>query len=223
MVNLPIEQRILHYFLAMGAKQETSEKVDDSAFCFTLGTERIAVHIISPDDMLQVNHVLEVLMKLARRCQEMDQIYAVAPRVLGACLDAGVLRSQGIGLILFDDRRIEETIKPQFIPAQTNHPAPSVNQSVLTELASLKSMYAQLERTLESMRIELNSRRPLAPDHTPKPDPRPQDFTFNPVMRSEQPQEILQPQGPLPTFFTNNPWLEVLSKRGRAEAMPLAC
>ena len=224
MANLPIEQRILHYFLAMGAQQqEPPPNADSSSISFTVGSDKVTVRILTAEDMLQRNRILEVLLHLTCLRSANNQIYAVAPRPLGASLDAQVLRSQGIGLILFDDRRIEEIIKPQQVPANLQpHPcAPTMDPTVLSELASLKSMYTQIERTLEQMRSEFNSLKEGASNEVSGFERHRQKLDFEPIIDPPQPP-INPPHEPLPSFFTNNPWLDVLSKRGKPEVAPLA-
>jgi hypothetical protein len=207
----------------MGAHQDSSPSGDNSLISFTVGSEKIIVRILTANDMLQRNRILEVLLHLTCLRSGNNQIYIVVPRLLGASLDAQVLRSQGIGLILFDERRIEETVKPRQVTTsvQPHSSASTVDPSVLSELATLKSMYAQIERTIEQIRAEFNSLKEDTPTQSPRLERHQQNLDFEPVMHP--PQTPISPsQEPLPSFFTNNPWLDVLSKRGRPEVAPLA-
>jgi len=221
--SLPIEQRILHYFLAMGAQQNPSSGTNDSSLSFTLGNDKLIVNILTAKDIVQRNRILETLLHLASFRGALTQLYVVAPRLLGASLDAQIFRSHGIGLLLFDERRIEETIKPQpfFQNTQPQLTTATPDPTVLSELATLKSMYSQMERALENIRAEFTSIKQNSEGKAPDLERGTPGFTFEPVMRA--PPLIVEPaEGPLPSFFTNNPWLDVLSRRGRSEVAPLA-
>jgi len=221
--SLPIEQRILHYFLAMGAQQNSPLGTNDSPLSFTLGKDKLIVTILTADDIVQRNRIIEALLHIASFRAALTQLYVVAPRLLGASLDVQIFRSQGIGLLLFDERRIEEAIQPQPI-FQEDQPQPTTatpDPTVLSELATLKSMYSQMERTLESIRAEFTSIKQNSEGKTPHLERDTKNFAFEPVMPG--PSLLVDPaEGPLPSFFANNPWLDVLSRRGRSEVAPLA-
>ncbi len=223
MASLPIEQRILHYFLAMGAQQNPPSGTNDSSLSFTLGNDKLIVNILTAKDIVQRNRIIEALLHLASSRGALTQLYVVAPRLLGASLDAQIFRSQGIGLLLFDERRIEETIKPQpsFQNTQSQPTTTTPDPTVLSELATLKSMYFQMEKTLENIRAEFTSIKQGSEGKPPDLERGTPGFTFEPVMRA--PSLLVEPaEGPLPSFFANNPWLDVLSRRGRSEVAPLA-
>lgn len=86
----------------------------------------------------------------------------------------------------------------------------------MTELASLKSMYLEMERTISNLREELKSFQQSVAS-VPSPPER-----ITPASMVQTQPRFTGPGAELPSFFTNNPWLEVLSKRGREESGPLA-
>jgi hypothetical protein len=144
--------------------------------------------------------------------------------LLATTLDSQIFKTHGLGLILFDDRRIEETIEGRIKPALESKPINTAapDQNLISEFMILKSMYAQMEKTIEDMREEMKTMNQSTRTTEPRPPirmepieaPRPATaytITSHPT------------QGPLPSFFNNNPWLDVLSRRGRAEEVtPLA-
>ena len=140
--------------------------------------------------------------------------------MFGASVDATVFRTHGIGLLLYDERRIDETV-----PAQPTHTEQGVriaqqdDKSVLTELATLKTMYLDMERTISQLRDDLNSVHNL---HTMREQigriPVPIDVITTHDSYDHDPPH----GGPLPSYFVNNPWLDVLSKRGNGEREPIA-
>lgn len=225
MDRLPIEQRLLHYFLAMGAQETPSQEVHDpTTLSFQLGNDRLSVSVLTAKEMIQRNRIIETLLHVSSLRSAGARLYVAAPRVLGATLDAQIFRSYGIGLLLFDDRMIEETVKPQITQAQEQlQPTPTLTSpelTLLSELVTLKSMYVELEKNMERMMTEFRSLRenvPVpartllqAPEHAPFEAIRTAPFSVD--MRGNS----------LPSFFTNNPWLDVLSKRGRSEVTQFA-
>jgi len=213
--NLPIEDRLIHYFLAMGAQPTERAEIPQNNLAFISGSEKALVVILRNEDLLQRNKVIEAILSLTSLRNLAQSLYLAAPRLLGASIDAAIFKPYGIGLLLFDERRIDEAVPPQ--PTQrseTNHQAlQSPDPSVFTELATLKSMYAEMERTVVGLREDLNTFRHESGARIDSTEPSPPTSITRPesVFANPNPQA-----GHLPSFFENNPWLEVLSKRGRS-------
>lgn len=184
-----------------------------------MGTDRIHVVVLKNEDILQGNKIIGTVLSLASLRNSAQLVYLAGPRLLGASIDASIFRSHGIGLLLFDARRIDETVAPQSLQhvAPQQQMSQKIDPGVITELASLKSMYAEMEKDIVRLREDLTAFQQESEKHLPQP-PRP-----SPLL----PTEPMFP-GPnasgahLPSFFTNNPWLDVLSKRGRSENQPIA-
>lgn len=220
MANLPIEERLLHYFLAMGAQETEAAQTAQAGLSFLLGSDKVHVVVLRPEDFVQRSKIIDTVLSLASLRNSFELLYLAAPRLLGAAIDAGTFRSHGIGLLLFDERRIDEAVPPQ--PAQsipTQQPHQILDREVVMELATLKSMYLEMEKTVAKLREDLINfqQAPERPSRT---------------LEDTQPSRILPAQpifaspningDQLPSFFTNNPWLEVLSKRGRSGNEPIA-
>jgi hypothetical protein len=225
LTSLPIEQRLLHYFLAMGA-QQSQDQSNPETLSFLIGNERVLVSILTAADIIQRNRIIGTFLRVSSLRSAGTQLYVAAPRLLGATVDAQILRSSGIGLLLFDDRRIEETIKPQAVQTPTVMQPPITNPTpdptMLSDLATLKSMYDEMERNMNRMMAEFKSLRENALTHTSNLQ-TPDLIRFEPIHRAETPfQSGAIREGTLPSFFTNNPWLDVLSKRGKTETAQFA-
>lgn len=221
MANLPIEERLLHYFLAMGAQQTESSQIPQNNLAFLTDSEKVHVVILRNEDVVQRNKVIETILSLTSLRSSSQLLYLAAPRLLGASIDAAIFRSHGLGLLLFDERRIDEAVAPQ--PLQPTKPEQEQPQSLdpglFAELASLKSMYAEMERTIANLREDMKAfqreseSRPrtaelTGPSHIVPPEPMFAGATVS--------------GAPLPPFFANNPWLDVLSRRGRSGNEPIA-
>ena len=218
MANLPLEERLHHYFLAMGAQRSTTESGSGSGLSFDVGKEKLHVAILKPADLAVRNRVIEtVLSPSSRRTSEL--VYLAAPRLLGAAMDAAIFRSQGIGLLLFDDRRIDEAVPPQ--PVQRiEAPATITNNdsALATELTSLRAMYGEMERNLAQLREDMRNMRNNSQSAEPPLEKvrHPAVLSSEPVFTPPMPTPTVE-LGALPSYFNNNPWLDVLSKRGRPE------
>jgi hypothetical protein len=218
--SLPIEERLRHYFLAMGAQPKAEANGSESGLSFNVGADMLHVAILKPADLVVRNRIIDTVLTLSSlRTSSTRFVYLAAPRLVGATLDASMFRAHGIGLLLFDDRRIDEAVPAQ--PAQIIAPqtTPTGNESALvTELTSLKSMYGEIERNLAQLREDMRNMQ-----RNPQSANLSHDQARPSVALSREPvfaPPLLTPpadNGPLPSFFNNNPWLEVLSKRGRSE------
>jgi len=220
--SLSIHERLRHYFVAMGATENNS---DQGTLRFTIGSDRTIVNVLTNADIIERNRIIDTLLHLSSLRSEASLLYVAAPKLLGATLNSEILRSTGIGLLLYDDRRIEECVRPtpdsQSVQINQTVPTSSTDTTLIAELAALKSTCTKLENNLNMMMLEFKSLRegtistrmiPLSSTETP----------FNPSHRIEPTLHTGIVSEGLPSFFSNNPWLEVLSKRGRAEGPLLA-
>ena len=209
----------------MGALDENTS--NPGTLSFVMGNERTLISVLTITDIIQRNRIIDTLLHLSSLRSEGTQPYIAAPRFLGATLDSQILRSSGIGLLLYDDRRIEETIKPEPIQRTTRitqaSPSFSTNTTLIAELAALRLTCAELEKNMSHMRSEFKSfRESVMSSTTISRDSNPVR-TFEPLQRPETTfQTNVLGEHALPSFFTNNPWLDVLSKRGHTEGTPLA-
>jgi len=221
-LRLPIEQRLIHYFLAMGA-QHTGDSSDRRTLSFKLENKTIEVVIIRNEEILEKGKVIETILHTTTLKKPSTALYLAAPRLLATILDEHILKTHGLGLLLFDDRRIEETIEGQITSPELNGTAINAvvpDPNLLSEFAILKTKYTQMEKTVETLREEIKTITRNATVRTTSPS------ICNRIDPQPSPQPYVDPTNPssLPSFFNNNPWLEVLSRRGRTEELvaPLA-
>ena len=199
----------------MGAQQDT-DPAEPGTLSLVAGNQKLRVAILKNDAFIQRNKTLEIILTLTAQRGTSSLVYLAAPRLLGTAIDAALFRSHGIGFIIFDERRIEEVVAPQPAQASRTHETSSygTDAAVATELATLKSMYAEMERNITRLREELKGFQEIprcVPNHSTTGEPINQQALL-------QSNSIFTSQGAqLPSFFSNNPWLDVLSKRGRFE------
>jgi len=203
----------------MGA-QRTDQGDQDPGVSFQLGPDKVHVLILKPEDLALRNTILDTVLNLSALKYTYSLVYLAAPRLFGASVDATLFRTHGIGLLLYDERRIDEAVPAQ--PMQTGQAVRITQQSdksVLTELATLKTMYLDMQRTISQLRDDLTAAHNL---HTVREQigriSVPIDVITAPDSYDHDPPR----GGILPSYFANNPWLDVLSKRGNGEREPIA-
>ena len=216
MGSLSIEERLHHYFLAMGAQQGEPSHPASDGLSLVFGSEKIQVIILKNDDFTYRNKIVDTLLALASLRNKSKLVYLAAPRLFGAMIDAAVFRSYGIGLILFDERRLDEVVAPQPLQAPQQQTTESPDPALIRELSGLRSMYLEMQKNIAELHEELKRlqeglyRTPNATSTNTGHNRHDPTFLSRELAFSN-------PGAQLPSFFTNNPWLDVLSKRGRTE------
>jgi hypothetical protein len=152
---------------------------------------------------------LNSIMKATALAGKSNRTYLVLPKTAASLTDARLFHERGIGLFTYDHRNVEEALPARYfeiatVPVrQTNEAADDRFES---EIRELRAQIDTLERTVQSLSEELMSIR-----RVPSAEPVEAFPTRNTLPSVTAAQN-------LPTFFTGNPWVEVLSKRGREEA-----
>jgi len=204
----------------MGAQQTPDNEPNQDGATFILDSQKIHVVILSPIQLTQRNAILDAVLNLSTLRELYHMVYLAAPRLLGTTIDAKLFRSRGIGLLFFDERRIDEAVTAQ--PLQQSEPmranAQPQDNTLATELATLRSMYVEMEQSLDQLRNDLRTIRD-APQTSHELSQLPRR-TEDPIPHAAF-QHLPQSAG-LPSYFANNPWLEVLSKRGIGERATIA-
>jgi hypothetical protein len=208
----------------MGAQQTENEYPSQApkqaGVSFLIGGQKVHVLILRQEDAAQRNSIIDAVLSLSALGGVYQLVYLAAPRLLGATLDASIFRTRGIGLLFFDERRIDEALPPHPTQLRTTADPSSVENNILvTELATLKSMYHEMEQTLNALRDDLTSLRDTRRAYEGLPVPsEPVQTVTTPSTFSDNSTKART----LPPYFANNPWLEVLSKRGSGGHEPIA-
>jgi len=153
---------------------------------------------------------LSSIMKATALAGKSNRTYLALPKNAASLTDARLFHERGIGLFTYDHRNVEEALPARYFETanvavpQTNE---ATNDRFENEIRELRAQIDTLERTVQSLSEELMSLRRMP--STPEPDEAfPPTRTLPPIAAA----------GNLPTFFSGNPWIEVLSRRGREEA-----
>jgi len=199
-----IEVRLAEFFASRGQRpipQDTmlagAEEKPDLAF--TDGRTTTYLKVFEKDDLEERNSLLQVALNAMSYLQVANRAYLVLPKVHAAIMDAAILRERGLGLIVYDSKGVEEVLPASLF----EHDAKSAKPSA--DLERMKSRISALERTVETLASELSR---IKSTKLEQPEAR---RTYPEIPASIEPQK---PQ-PLPSFLQDNPWLDILSKRGR--------
>jgi hypothetical protein len=173
--------------------------------------EDTSVRVVILDESGWANRqaFLNSVMKATALAGKSNRTYLVLPKSAASLTDARLFHERGIGLFTYDHRNVEEALPARYFEMATV-PVRRTNEAAddrfENEIRELRAQIDTLERTVQSLSEELVSIR-----RTPSLEPVetfPTTNTLPSVAAADN----------LPTFFTGNPWVEVLSKRGREEA-----
>jgi len=197
----------------MGA-QPSVQTGQEQGISLTLGADKVHILILTQNDMTHRNAILDALLSLSTLRFSNNLVYLAAPRLFGTSVDASIFRSRGIGLLFYDERRIDEAVPAKTQSEETARSSQKDDSTLVTEFAALKTMYLEMERTVNQLRNDLTTLRIPQPVQEPQPRiPLPTETIPTPA---SFPQSVIH-GGELPSYFMNNPWLDVLSKRGSEE------
>lgn len=194
-------ESLTNFFVSKGNRPVPPENLSIEAkkpeISFTDGLNTTYLRVLQKRDLTGRNGLLKVAVDSVSFTSVANKVYVALPKIYAAVLDAAILREHGLGLIVYDARGVEEVL-----PASLFEHRSEVKPSV--EIEQLKRRISTLERNLETLSSELTrvkSMRPL-------PAPRPSEHDGPVVPEPSKPDF-------LPSFFEDNPWVDILAKRGR--------
>jgi hypothetical protein len=136
-----------------------------------------------------------------------NRTYLALPKAAASLTDARPFHEQGIGLFTYDHRKVDEALPARFFETATV-PLPHADKATAdqfqNEVIELRTQVDTLERTVQSLSEELMSIRRTSSRQEP----------VKPYVPARVLPAVATPGG-LPRCFAENPWVEVLSRRGR--------
>lgn len=205
-----IRQKLRQRFASAGLSESQPSEVGSSSDLFFIG-EGTSVRVVVLERALWADRqaIMDSVMRASASAGKVSRTYLALPKTAASITDARLFQERGIGLFTYDQRNIEEALPARYfenaspIPPQVNGAA---TNELENELRELRAEFDMLQRDMRQLKEELASSK-----NAPTPSQIVTTFT------ARTPLPEVQVAENLPTFFTGNPWVEVLSKRGREE------
>jgi hypothetical protein len=152
---------------------------------------------------------MDSIMRASALAGKANRTYLALPKAAASVADARLFHDRGIGLFTYDQRNVDEVLPARYFEtaAVTQQEANrNATGQVENEIRELRAQFDMLERTVQHLSEQLVASREMRPA---------QDLVS--TLSSPSSLSDIGAVGNLPTFFAGNPWLEVLSRRGRGE------
>jgi hypothetical protein len=207
---LHIRQRIRQHFANASFVESPVADNGPSPDMFFQG-EDTSIRVVILDEPGWTNRqaFLNSIMNATALAGKSNRTYLALPKSVASLTDARLFQQRGIGLFTYDHRNLEEALPArhfEMATAAVHQTREGVDHRLENEIRELRAQIDTLERTVHGLSEELMSLRRMPP--APEPvEAFPSTRTLTTIDAVES----------LPTFFAGNPWLEVLSRRGKEE------
>ena len=206
-----IIDQIKEYFVRRGNRilsvDEASADLKPN-IAFTDGESTIYVKVFSKEELSDRNSLLDAVLQSLRLVGKANRVYLALPRIYSTILDGRILQRHGLGLLICGGKGVMEAIPAKQHEINVHEELSSDEMRVilkgLHELRDLKRRVLELEETVRVLSEEISRLKSM------RVRVRAEEIKPPPVSVSI-PQE-------LPSFFKDNPWLEILTRRGQERA-----
>ncbi len=202
---------IKNYFLSKGWKEVKKGFVEfkeesDLIFEDNLGSI-VFIRILSKDELIDRNSLLKNILKISSLREEINKIYIAMPKVYVSIIDSAPFEEYGIGIISYDEKRVMEISPAKFFKKDILKSEEKIESFEIKEIKEefeiLKKRLFNLEETIQSLINEIkilkNQSKPIIETKISKGE------------------IISPPSANIPSFLKDNPWIEILAKRGKEE------
>ena len=166
---------------------------------FTDGVGTVYLRVLELNGLDERNRLLETIADSVEQTSVASKVYLALPKLCATILDAAILREKGLGLMVYDSRGVEEVL-----PARLFDHTPPEPKNTL-ELEQLRRRISALEQTVEVLNSELSKIRSTRPMQL---NTRTAQISAAHTIEAQKPEV-------LPSFLQDNPWVDILARRGR--------
>ena len=165
-----------------------------------------AVRILEEDELSSRNSVLEAVLSTASLMNRVNHVYLALPKLVSSTIESNIIEEHGIGLVVYDQKTVEEVVVPKYLQIANQGSTMTVangesHQALIEEIGALRGRLKFLEEAIESLKSEVAYLRSWKPSATHVGAVT--SLPITPVFEGA------------PSFIKDNPWIDVLSKRGR--------
>lgn len=204
MIEQLIREKIKNFFKEYSCIEER-----ENHLTFKIGDSILSIEILSGKEILDRNAILNSALKALAKFEYSNKVYLALPKVYASIIDGEILQNHGLGLLTYDEKEVKEVIPAKFIKKQllTKENYERKIEELKIELKKLKENHMLLKSTVDTLKNEVEKLK--------------KGLIKVPLIKEEKITEVKpQPKleasiNGLPSFFKNNPWLEVLAKRGK--------
>jgi hypothetical protein len=172
---------------------------------------------LTKEELLNGNALLRTVVNAAAHRGRANRLYIAIPKLYAASVDGAILQDNGIGLIVYDEKRVFESIPARNVELDAERPQGESLSEIRSELAETRQEVRSLEAALLSASREIKDLKEAVRELASR---RPARATVR-AERSRVRLAVEVPEGSsdegLPSFLKGNPWVEVLSGRGEEE------
>jgi len=206
---------------------EVERKTEDilgatSRIIISDGKRELAVNILTEDLITSRGALHDALLQAEKLREKFHGVVIAIPRRFQRAIDEGVLAIHGLGLVIYDNLGAEEVIPPKIKEAEKigGIEKPISSSSTISEeiLMKLRSDISRLMKVIDEMearldRLEKGQRRLELEMNKIKEE-------LSKTKQVEAKEELVKPQvirveaKKLPSYLVDNPWIEILTKRG---------
>lgn len=171
---------------------------------FTDNNNRIFVKIIDSEELNERNTLLDAVMKSVDFLKEANGAYLLLPKLHASIIDGKLFDNHGVGLLTYDKRSgIQEIIKPKIFSQINKENLTKMPEKALVELENLKKRIKSLEQDFGKLKDELDEFR-VRKVNIERNQDSPKLHSLKAEIHDDAPE-----------FMKDNPWIGILSKRGR--------
>lgn len=204
MIEQLIREKIKNLF-----KEYSCIEEGENHLTFKVDNSILSIEILSGKEILDKNAILNSALKAIQKFEYSNKVYLALPKVYASIIDSEILQNHGLGLLTYDEKEVKEVVPAKFIKKQliVKEDYEKKIEELKIELKKLKENYIILKGVVDALKNEISKLKA--------------GLIKTPLIKEEKITEV-KPQikqetsiGELPSFFKNNPWLEVLAKRGK--------
>lgn len=212
-------EKIKDYFLSKGWKELEKEfkykKSSDFIFKDKLDSI-IFVRILSKDELIDRNSLLENILELSSLKEEVNKIYIAMPKIYISIIDSAPFEEYGIGIISYDEKKVMEISPAKFFKTEFK-----IKEEKMEKLISLETL--KFKEELDNIKKRLNNLEEII--QSLNNEIKILKSQSKPIIetRISKKEEIIitPPSENIPSFLKDNPWIEILAKRGREEKIAI--
>jgi hypothetical protein len=203
---------IRKHFLSKGFVQANQKSKDE--LLFEEDDHLVSIRVVNKEKLSDRNALLKEILDARQIEEETGRTYLALPNRYVAAIDGGILRDNGIGLIAYGEDDIREVVPAKHILHTREILTSEGTDALRYEIEELKRLYSEARDNISRLNDEVESLKSKMHSVAIAKEKARGVIEKNQFLESQN-EEKNQAGTNLPAYFLRNPWLNVLSKRGK--------